>query len=1032
MNFKFLTFLEGIVLFFLIAVICPSKKALAQPGCLFTDRECNHWNPTIMNKGFCTDNSYQLVFEDDFDGDEIDHSKWWTYRHHEGIPMGRMAPGCSAKEWNDERNVIVNNGICTLRMERITETHTGMVDSEYNDGCLKFQEGDMYSVTTDFSTGMIQTKEAWHPSEHIKVVASIKIPSANGVNSAFWFWNLSEIDVFETFDQPNASKLQANFHSHGQTFNCPCKYDVSPSASDNFLTYEMEINPLYLNWWYNDELVRSLHRYYNVLKQPIDICSPLTSQLQYVLEPDGYPALDSEWFFPIFGLGPQEVNSNSVQTPAEMYIDWVKIYIKEDRNDLCQMDDQQGNVVIESGTTEVWDSDDAFENSFVIVEDGATLEIRNCEIEFGEHTGIKLKSNATLLLDGATLTACASSDEWVGIVASYTESAQIIGSGSRNYIKKARTGINAYKALFSTINIPNTYIESGEYGLYLSSMDATNVSLIDGKFQDCDNGILLRSTENLELNDVVFNNCHYGIVAMNSFLHLKNNNRFWNGEHGIKIEGTHPSASGIIIGDLGTSSNKFIGQSNYAINATGVTGLEGLRIRNCLFEDIGEYAVGLDGANSYTLMNNSFKNCSSGLVASSNGGSLNFSTCNYFNNVSNTSISYIGDNMFSSFMENEFTGTSKADAGVFAATISSDIGSSIQAATNCFESSGYDIYTLSSYLPPYTGSSFNYHYFDDSGSSNCQKPVTSGNYFPILALNPSTDCDDIGNNGGIVQGGGQVLFGSSGSTGSGSCVTCVLDSIALYHNLYQNSNVLNRSNDSITTWEYLNIKSTLYFWVHEGINLALQMDSFDLAYQIINPLTDWYWQKELLGLKMLEGDFSGAGLLLASLPQNTTDQMYFNKVQELNLRWLQFDPNTDSITTEEIDELRAIALSFEPSSGFAKSLLKTLTGEIIPLEVPDWPTVIQPRHSMADSSSNIRVISIYPNPTNQNNVNITSNSTYIEKISVFDRYGKLLIEESEVNNKSEVLDMKNLVEGLYFVKIETENNQTVIKKLIKN
>lgn len=71
-------------------------------------------------------------------------------------------------------------------------------------------------------------------------------------------------------------------------------------------------------------------------------------------------------------------------------------------------------------------------------------------------------------------------------------------------------------------------------------------------------------------------------------------------------------------------------------------------------------------------------------------------------------------------------------------------------------------------------------------------------------------------------------------------------------------------------------------------------------------------------------------------------------------------------------------------------------------------------------------ITIYPNPTN-GILNINSNINSITKVIIYDILGKVVLERS---NNFEQLNISNLTNGLYLVKISTEN-KTVVKKIMK-
>lgn len=73
-------------------------------------------------------------------------------------------------------------------------------------------------------------------------------------------------------------------------------------------------------------------------------------------------------------------------------------------------------------------------------------------------------------------------------------------------------------------------------------------------------------------------------------------------------------------------------------------------------------------------------------------------------------------------------------------------------------------------------------------------------------------------------------------------------------------------------------------------------------------------------------------------------------------------------------------------------------------------------------------ISVYPNPT-RNTVFLTTNRLTIDRISVYDIYGRLL-EEKAVGDKQTSVDLSAYAMGTYFIRIQTDRG-VVAKKIIR-
>lgn len=77
-------------------------------------------------------------------------------------------------------------------------------------------------------------------------------------------------------------------------------------------------------------------------------------------------------------------------------------------------------------------------------------------------------------------------------------------------------------------------------------------------------------------------------------------------------------------------------------------------------------------------------------------------------------------------------------------------------------------------------------------------------------------------------------------------------------------------------------------------------------------------------------------------------------------------------------------------------------------------------------------VAVYPNPSN-GIFNISFGNLNPNKIEVYDISGKLILQKNklEVSNNQTNIDLTNASNGVYFVKISTENN-TITKRIIKN
>ncbi|MCB9328000.1 MAG: T9SS type A sorting domain-containing protein [Lewinellaceae bacterium] len=163
--------------------------------------------------------------------------------------------------------------------------------------------------------------------------------------------------------------------------------------------------------------------------------------------------------------------------------------------------------------------------------------------------------------------------------------------------------------------------------------------------------------------------------------------------------------------------------------------------------------------------------------------------------------------------------------------------------------------------------------------------------------------------------------------------------------------------------------------------------------------------------------------------------MNFNN-QTLNLKYRYGYRSERRITQEEIDSLRIIAMSYEPASGYARSIYHMLEGEVLPIDIPD---------SAAFSNTNSRQlnlndldkdgysnheITIYPNPVDEV-LNIISNSNQkLHNISLMSIDGRLVFSTNNIRMKKYSMDVSHLSAGIYIIKISTDTGEKTIRKII--
>jgi len=180
--------------------------------------------------GDCNDPVYNLVWSDEFDGDEIDESKW-----NFEIGTGSWGWGNGEHQYYTSRseNAFIEDG--KLIIQALNESYQG----------------------SDYTSARMTTKNKgdWL---YGKIKASIKVPSAGGTWPAFWMmptnsvyggWpNSGEMDIMEHYGCHNG-EVSATVHNNLYNWNGgipPTSNLYNTTATSEFHEYEME--------WTEDEL----------------------------------------------------------------------------------------------------------------------------------------------------------------------------------------------------------------------------------------------------------------------------------------------------------------------------------------------------------------------------------------------------------------------------------------------------------------------------------------------------------------------------------------------------------------------------------------------------------------------------------------------------------------------------------------------------------------------------------------------------------------------------------------------------------
>jgi beta-glucanase (GH16 family) len=242
---------------------------------------------------------WQLVWADEFDGEEIDPDNW----NFQVLPAGQFN-----KEWqrytDSSQNAYIEHSNLVIRAVHESDSH-GL---------------DQYTSARLNTAG----KQSW---KHGRVAARIQMPYGKGLWPAFWMlganidenggdtpWPLSgEIDIMEFYGSKDNGAVEVNMHyadtngKHAQMGAATYELEQGNFA-DNFHIFEMEWDAEKIVWYVDGkEVARNslAEEVYNEFHQPFFILLNIAVGGEWAGRPD-----------------------DSTPFPQFMYIDWVRVYQK--------------------------------------------------------------------------------------------------------------------------------------------------------------------------------------------------------------------------------------------------------------------------------------------------------------------------------------------------------------------------------------------------------------------------------------------------------------------------------------------------------------------------------------------------------------------------------------------------------------------------------------------------------------------------------------------------------------------------------
>lgn len=244
---------------------------------------------------------WTMVFNDEFEGNSLDKSKWnptynWGHTHNH-------------RAYCVEENVSVSDGVLRIKGEA----------KRHPEAPATCKSGDK-TYSLDYTSGAIDTRGKFEVKGGY-IEGRFKMPKQLGTWPAFWTlqdgWP-PEIDIFEVPHARNQHHYYLHYTktdwyaSHGSAWDHEASFggvQTGPDKSADFHNYGLEWNDQYMNFYFDDQLVASYNK-------PTEI-SQLTKMYIIINLAIGGWATDNG--------NPIEVTSGN---PAYLECDWVRVWSK--------------------------------------------------------------------------------------------------------------------------------------------------------------------------------------------------------------------------------------------------------------------------------------------------------------------------------------------------------------------------------------------------------------------------------------------------------------------------------------------------------------------------------------------------------------------------------------------------------------------------------------------------------------------------------------------------------------------------------
>jgi beta-glucanase (GH16 family) len=281
------------------------------------------------SSNLCDNNPWVLVFEDNFNGNTLDLSKW-----NPKIGVTRDFDFIRQKAWHLPENLEVSNGTLKILSKKPTTPYIGTFITNWNPYTTKTEN-------FEYTTGELSTNQQFSFG---KFEARIKIPKGKGFWPAYWLIGgnpcYNEIDIFEFWSTDGSNYNQANlskkhymaafydYQNNGNIDGCSTNY-TGVDFSQDFHIFTLIWENDKIEWYVDGVLKRTNHHFTTILGQPAGCVFPAGDYIREQIYPIDPMSI-------VLNVAIESGNANSkagyvapdntTPFPSQMEVDWVRYY----------------------------------------------------------------------------------------------------------------------------------------------------------------------------------------------------------------------------------------------------------------------------------------------------------------------------------------------------------------------------------------------------------------------------------------------------------------------------------------------------------------------------------------------------------------------------------------------------------------------------------------------------------------------------------------------------------------------------------